>query len=73
MNIEMEIAVDKQIEECKGFYTKRTVGQFIFSTIKKIDELEEIANPTNYQSDELEEQYKQLDELVAIRKKMFNF
>ncbi|MHA1988510.1 MAG: hypothetical protein ACW98D_17910 [Promethearchaeota archaeon] len=72
MNIEMEIAVDKTIEECKGFYTKKTVGQFIYTTMRAIDELEEVANPTNYQAEELEEQYKQLDELVAIRKKMFN-
>ena len=72
MNIEMEIAVDKTIEQCKSFYTKKTVAQFIYTTMRAIDELEEIPNPTSYQAEELEEQYKQLDEFVAIRKKMYN-
>ena len=72
MNIEMEMKVEKNIEECQGFYTKKTVAQFIYTTIRAIDELEELSNPTNYQAEELEQQYGQLEELQAIRKKMFN-
>jgi len=72
MNFQLEIEIDETIENCKEFFTKKTVGQFIYNTIKAIDELEEISNPNNYQAEELDAQYNELAKYQGIRKKLYN-
>lgn len=68
MTIEMENKIEEIIKVGGEFYTKRNVNQSIYAIIKMIDELEEVEG----NDEQLADKYAQLDEFVAIRKKLFN-